>query len=361
MTARYLGNAPLTKTSYNSIEVVATEGQTVFTVDYNPSFLDVLVNGIELAKSDYTAVDGSTVTLNNGVTAGHIVTFKVWRTFNVINAVTTENVDQTVLGTKTFQDGAIVNNSITGTAVTQSATDTTTGRLLKVGDFGLGGSNSVTLAGDVNDYRTPGFVGTFAGISDVLNRPFNTSYTFVLSVIGTHMTDRVIQLAQTAHTSVVTQGFWMRFSIDATTWTSWQKIYHTSNILGTVSQSGGVPTGAVIERGSNANGEYVKYADGTMICSYVGGISGTATTSSIMIYDIKSYPAIFIAQPSVVFTQERETGDTNGTLLREAVLSNYLDIWSTNAGYRINAQLPSNTGFVSGVDTFSVIAIGRWF
>ena len=40
----------------------------------------------------------------------------------------------------------------------------------------------------------------------------------------------------------------------------------TAKILGTVSQSGGVPTGAVIERGSNANGEYVKFADGTMIC-----------------------------------------------------------------------------------------------
>jgi hypothetical protein len=37
------------------------------------------------------------------------------------------------------------------------------------------------------------------------------------------------------------------------------------NILGTVSRSGGVPTGAVIERGSNANGSYVKFADGTMI------------------------------------------------------------------------------------------------
>lgn len=37
-------------------------------------------------------------------------------------------------------------------------------------------------------------------------------------------------------------------------------------ILGTVSQSGGVPTGAIVERGSNANGEYVRFADGTQIC-----------------------------------------------------------------------------------------------
>lgn len=42
--------------------------------------------------------------------------------------------------------------------------------------------------------------------------------------------------------------------------------YQKSNILGTVSQAGGVPTGAIMERGSNANGNYVKYADGTLIC-----------------------------------------------------------------------------------------------
>ncbi|ORL66617.1 hypothetical protein [Pseudomonas putida] len=38
-----------------------------------------------------------------------------------------------------------------------------------------------------------------------------------------------------------------------------------ADIVGTVSQSGGVPTGAIYERGNNANGHYTKYADGTLI------------------------------------------------------------------------------------------------
>ena len=46
-------------------------------------------------------------------------------------------------------------------------------------------------------------------------------------------------------------------------------VYKQNNILGTVSESGGVPTGAVIERGSNSNGEFVKFADGTMFCTTV--------------------------------------------------------------------------------------------
>lgn len=43
------------------------------------------------------------------------------------------------------------------------------------------------------------------------------------------------------------------------------KAFRRGNILGTVSQAGGVPTGAIIERGSNANGAYVRFADGTQI------------------------------------------------------------------------------------------------
>ncbi|MGI1294369.1 hypothetical protein ACIAEU_24470, partial [Enterobacter kobei] len=42
-----------------------------------------------------------------------------------------------------------------------------------------------------------------------------------------------------------------------------------ADVLGTVSQTGGVPTGAVIEKGSNSNGEYVRFADGTQICRMV--------------------------------------------------------------------------------------------
>lgn len=42
--------------------------------------------------------------------------------------------------------------------------------------------------------------------------------------------------------------------------------YGKNNIVGAVSQSGGVPTGAIIEKGANANGDFVKFADGTLLC-----------------------------------------------------------------------------------------------
>jgi hypothetical protein len=42
--------------------------------------------------------------------------------------------------------------------------------------------------------------------------------------------------------------------------------YSPGNLLGPVGQAGGVPTGAAIERGENANGTYLRLADGTQIC-----------------------------------------------------------------------------------------------
>ncbi|THD76925.1 DUF2793 domain-containing protein [Thalassobius vesicularis] len=82
-------------------------------------------------------------------------------------------------------------------------------------------------------------------------------------------------------------GFSVKVSPNGTTWTqaltidpatgnvaapagltvSGKTAYHRGNLLGGVAQTGGQPTGAVIERGQNANGAYVRFADGTQICS----------------------------------------------------------------------------------------------
>tara|TARA_B100000929_G_C15441537_1_gene398162 strand:- start:481 stop:957 length:477 start_codon:yes stop_codon:yes gene_type:complete len=42
----------------------------------------------------------------------------------------------------------------------------------------------------------------------------------------------------------------------------WARLYSENNILGAVSQSGGVPTGAIFKRDSNNDGSYVLSADG---------------------------------------------------------------------------------------------------
>ena len=77
--------------------------------------------------------------------------------------------------------------------------------------------------------------------------------------------------------------------------------YKKSNILGTVSESGGVPTGAIIERGSNSNGEFVRYADGTQICWRTVGIDTDSTANQEF-----NYPANFISNQIAVSLNGRD-------------------------------------------------------
>ncbi|MBZ9980390.1 hypothetical protein LB521_04415 [Mesorhizobium sp. BR-1-1-8] len=74
------------------------------------------------------------------------------------------------------------------------------------------------------------------------------------------------------------------------------KAFRQGNILATVAQSAGVPTGGIIERGSNANGQYVRYADGTQMCWST--FNGTTVAGNVNFAAI-NYPAAFSAVPNV--------------------------------------------------------------
>ena len=114
------------------------------------------------------------------------------------------------------------------------------------------------------------------------------------------------------------------------------EFYQRSNILGTVSQVGGVPTGAIIERGSNANGEYVRFADGTQMCRHV--MTGGATWT---------YPAAFVSPPSVMITARSPAA--------RFVSANS----ETSTQAPLFAWLPD--GSTSSAASLSVTAEGRWF
>ena len=105
------------------ISVTATAGQTAFTVTggYRINQLAVFRNGVQLSQSsDFTANDGSTVTLNNAANVGDTVLFEVFDTFRVADALQanaaaqTINGDLTVTGTLT---GASIGIQSAGTSV----------------------------------------------------------------------------------------------------------------------------------------------------------------------------------------------------------------------------------------------------
>lgn len=64
----YIGIPPFGQTVRSVTSTTATAGQTTFSITggYIVGYVDVFLNGVLLAPSDYTASDGLTVVLNTG-------------------------------------------------------------------------------------------------------------------------------------------------------------------------------------------------------------------------------------------------------------------------------------------------------
>ena len=68
----YIGTPPNEDITVNTKEYIATAGQTEFIAVYQ-DYVEVLLNGVQLAKDDYTATDGMKVVLVQGAQAGDVV------------------------------------------------------------------------------------------------------------------------------------------------------------------------------------------------------------------------------------------------------------------------------------------------
>ena len=140
-----------------------------------------------------------------------------------------------------------------------------------------------------------------------------------------------------------------------------------ADIVGTVSQSGGDPTGAVIERGSNSNGEYVRYADGTQICWHRASME---IPSGSTVYDFDwDFPAPFVgdmpvsqASISMSFSDWTATGDREKA---GPVTSDVGDKSPSNNRlarlFRIRPIAGQSFSEDNSISNCSFEAIGRWF
>ena len=127
--------------------------------------------------------------------------------------------------------------------------------------------------------------------------------------------------------------------------------YLKGTILGTVSKdSNGVPTGGVIERGSNTNGDYVRFADGTQICTSpdipTGGITNPAGALFQSNHLAWTFPAPFA--PGVPPILVGESGNTGAwpTFAPHGVLS---------TGFKATSIVSIGVGL-----NLRLCAIGRW-
>jgi len=128
--------------------------------------------------------------------------------------------------------------------------------------------------------------------------------------------------------------------------------YSRGNVLGTVSQSAGVPTGAIIETISNQYGSAIKYANGTLVCTSQGATN--VTTASIAANSTSTstwtLPAAFVDPTFVVMpgVDPTTSNDHYGAISAFTASNNTFTMVVRNGG---TAQ------------TFKIkfTAIGRWF
>lgn len=123
-------------------------------------------------------------------------------------------------------------------------------------------------------------------------------------------------------------------------------------LVGAVSQAGGVPTGAVMQYGSNANGAFIRFADGTQICtaklSMTLGVTLGPTNGLYFQSMSWTFPAQFIAPPTAKCSP-----------LSDGVIVLGLSGPTTTTTYSPGAA--SLTSIASRAFVVDLIAIGRWY
>ena len=135
----YIGAIPTPQATQSRDVYTATSNQTTFTTQgYTPNFVSVYLNGVHLARADFTATNGSDVVLASGATADDTVEIVSFGTFQSADALPITG--GTVTGTVNFPDGSISISDLDidgGTDIGAALVDAD----LMIVDDGAGGTN----------------------------------------------------------------------------------------------------------------------------------------------------------------------------------------------------------------------------
>lgn len=238
------------------------------------------------------------------------------------------------------------------------AADSMLSLLAKLGPVN-GGNPSPTPAGagvgltdgDFNSITLPGVYTIGGQWANGFGGAAPTSYTGILIVY--------------ARFSQVFQEIWMATTGSPNRWTRWTATNNGSwpnpwirlpgEFVGTVSQAAGVPSGAIIERGANANGEYVRFADGTQLCWFN---NVTFMKAAGLVEVTWTFPISFasIAYAWVNANFRTADGGAGRTAYAMAAI--------TPSAVSVNAIISQLDGATAQTGTWSgnrIFAIGRWF
>ncbi len=237
-----------------------------------------------------------------------------------------------------------------GTAVQTGSHDATAGRLARTfqtgGVFGLGVAQGESLGALVTSANGVAVAGSYRTDAATLNLPVSAT-SGLLEVFHGAGGDTIHQRWSATSADTATRNWQRRAS--GGTWLAWALAFNQSTLLGPVAQAAGVPTGAAMERGSGANGDYVRFADGTQICTRtnLGAINAsTAIGALFRSADVAwTFPIAFAATPVV-------TGEVDDP-----------DAWcvaGTPGTTTVALRALSSVTKASAL-TLRALAVGQWF
>ena len=205
---------------------------------------------------------------------------------------------------------------ISGAAVQSDPQDATAGRLVTVGGFGLGAETVALAAQEVDDLTASGLYHLSAPLPGQLG------------------TDASLLHLQTNSTTAVQLAFdpgtdrcqWRHRT--GSGWQDWHRLYHSGDVLGAVGLTADRPTGALFDRRDTANGQCLRFADGTQICTHhidLGAITAAGAGTWATPYHTApaaawTYPAPFLTPPQVNRHRpgaSRGTGPASGQLCHD--------------------------------------------
>lgn len=240
-----------------------------------------------------------------------------------------------------------INTRITGTAVQSDALDTTAGSLLSVGAFGLGAPGGyLSDIGVTDNSIAPGLYNLDSVTADA---PRSSGLQHLLHTRRTGSGGE----AQLVMVEDDASLYYRARSTGA--WQDWQQIASSDHYTGDMNNSEKSP---IFERGTNANGEYTRMADGTQLCWHEITLDYNWARE---LYGAWNYPASFLSPAKVFCSVDYTTLGSSTAPDVDAISTVAVEgPTSGSAQFRL-MRAAGQTDFVTGNSVnVTVLALGRW-
>jgi len=223
------GSSPGNTAFLSSTDLTATASQTVFASagSYTPGFVQVYRNGARLGNADFTATNGTTITLASAATAGDLVTIEYYTLTSLTNALPLTG--GTVTGSTTFNSAVTINGAsasgftgmknriINGNMVIaqRGTAAVTTSAAYPVDRFSTVNATDGTFSAQQVSDAPSGFINSLKWTTTAADTSLSAAqYTSTLQFIeGLNVTDLAWG---TASAATVTLSFWVKSSVTGT-------------------------------------------------------------------------------------------------------------------------------------------------